>query len=361
MYSIRFERTIEKMKEEGLNQLIVTSAPDLFYYLGKWIHSGERMVALYINSNGEKKLILNEIIMNPKAFSDSDVKVVPYKDGQEPLDMLVAMIDGAQVLGIDKNWPSHFLISLMEQCAGLKVVDSAKVVDMVRIKKGEDEVEKLATVSAIVDKVMEDFIKILPQGFSEAEGEEKLLELFKKHGSPEFSFDPILAYGANAANPHHMNSSATPKKGDCVIIDIGGRTDDYCSDTTRTVFLGEPCEEAKKIYELVRTANEAAIAKVKPGVTLGEVDAAARNVISEAGYGEYFTHRTGHGIGIEVHELPSVSAGNEMKLEVGMSFSIEPGIYMEGKYGVRIEDIVVVTEDGCRVLNSYPKTMQIIG
>jgi len=354
----RFEKAINKMEKEGLSQLIVTSESDLFYFLGKWVHSGERMIALYINKNGDKKLIINEIIMNPKEFKNVDA--IGYRDGQDPIEILLGLVDENEKLGIDKNWPSHFLIELMERKPAMKFVNSSKVIDGVRLIKGADEVEKLAKVSAIVDKVMNDFVSIVPQKFTEKEAEGKLLELFKKHGSEKFSFEPIIAYGANAANPHHLNSNAVPQSGDCIIIDIGGVTDDYCSDTTRTVFLGEPCEEAKKIYELVRKANEAAIAKVKPGVTLGEIDRAARAVIEEAGYGEYFTHRTGHGIGIEVHELPSVSDGNAMKLEPGMAFSIEPGIYMEGKYGVRIEDIVIVTEDGCRVLNQYPKEIQII-
>lgn len=354
----RFDKTIKNMEKEGLSQLIVTSKSDLFYFLGKWVDSGERMIALYINSKGEKKLIINEIIMSPKAFTNVDA--IGYKDGEDPIGILLGLVNENEKIGIDKNWPAHFLLELMERKPAMKFINSSKVVDAVRLRKGADEVEKLANASAIVDKVMEDFVNMLPEKFTEKEAETKLLQLFKKHGSEKFSFEPIIAYGANAANPHHLNSNAVPKDGDCIIIDIGGVTDDYCSDTTRTVFIGEPSEEAKRIYDLVKKANEAAIAKVKPGVAFSEVDRAARAVIEEGGYGEYFTHRTGHGIGIEVHELPSVAEGNEMKLERGMSFSIEPGIYMEGKYGVRIEDIVVVTEDGCRVLNKYPKEMKII-
>jgi Xaa-Pro dipeptidase len=347
------------MKEEGLHQLIVTSEADLFYYLGKWISTGERMISLYINVNGETKLIINEIIMNPKEFNDIDV--IGYRDGEDPVGILLKLIDSSgKPVGIDKNWPSHFLIELMERNSALKFVNSSKVVDNVRLIKGNDEIEKLVKSSEIVDKVMHDFIGLLPKKFSEKEAEGILLDLFKNHGAAGFSFEPIVAYGTNAANPHHINSEAVPKNGDSIIIDIGGVADDYCSDTTRTVFFGEPCDELKSIFEIVKAANKAAEDRVRPGVTFSEVDRAARNVIEEAGYGMYFSHRTGHGLGIEVHEMPSVAEGNNAKLEAGMVFSIEPGIYIDGKYGVRIEDIVVVTEDGCKVLNHFTKDMIII-
>ena len=184
--------------------------------------------------------------------------------------------------------------------------------------------------------------------------------MFAKENTFEVSFSPLICYGENSAIPHHDSGTDMPKDNVAILIDMGGRTNGYCSDMTRSFFYGDAPEEYLKIYELVRQANLAGIAAVKPGVKIKDVDNATRSVIADAGYGEFFTHRTGHGIGIEVHEYPDVNSINEMVIEEGMTFSVEPGIYLPNKYGVRIEDIVLVTKDGCEVLNSYPKTLQTL-
>ncbi|HIX82898.1 MAG TPA: aminopeptidase P family protein, partial [Candidatus Erysipelatoclostridium merdavium] len=174
------------------------------------------------------------------------------------------------------------------------------------------------------------------------------------------SFEPIVAFGANGANPHHENDDSQLKPGDSVIIDMGCKYHGYCSDMTRTVFYKEVSEEAKKVYQLVRKANEAAEAMIKPGVKLCDIDKTARDIISEAGYGKEFNHRLGHFIGRDVHEYGDVSVNFDLEVKEGMTFSIEPGVYLPGKFGVRVEDLVLVTKDGCQVLNSYSKDLIVV-
>lgn len=176
----------------------------------------------------------------------------------------------------------------------------------------------------------------------------------------ELSFTPLICFGENGAEPHHDSDETILEENQAIIVDIGGRKDGYCSDMTRSFFYGTPDEAYMTVYNLVKDANLAAIKAVKPGVTFKDIDNAARQVIAAAGYGEAFTHRTGHGIGINVHEFPDVSSVNDMICEAGMIFSIEPGIYLREKFGVRIEDLVLVTEDGCEVLNQYPKALLTI-
>jgi Xaa-Pro dipeptidase len=214
--------------------------------------------------------------------------------------------------------------------------------------------------SRLNDDAMTMLIDALHEDMTEKEMEDRLREIYDSLGAEGFSFTPIIAYGKNGANPHHENSHRLLKEGDSVILDIGCRKDNYASDMTRTVFYMEVDEKAKEVYETVLKANRKAIDKVKPGVKFSEIDEAARAVIEEKGYGKYFTHRTGHSIGIEVHEYGDVSSANEDLLMPGMIFSVEPGIYLEGELGVRIEDLVLVTEEGHEVLNSYPKDLQII-
>jgi Xaa-Pro dipeptidase len=227
--------------------------------------------------------------------------------------------------------------------------------------KDEEEISLMREASKVNDKVMKEVIKVINENNDEKAICKLLADLYEKEGTHSFSFHPLIAYGANAAEPHHDSDSTKLKSGDSVIIDIGGLTNRYCSDMTRTVFYKTISEEQRNIYELVLKANLKAIEAVKPGVKFSEVDKAARAVIEAGGYGQYFTHRTGHNIGIEVHEFPDVSAANDnMVLQKGMIFSIEPGIYLPGNSGVRIEDLVVVTEHGCEVLNSHSKDLMVI-
>ena len=215
--------------------------------------------------------------------------------------------------------------------------------------------------SRINDAVMERLIACLGQNHTEKELGEILLKLYLDEGCSGFSFEPITAFAGNAADPHHVPDNSRGKRGDCVVLDIGGVKDDYCSDMTRTVFLGEVSARAREIYEVVLEANRRGIAAAKPGNRMRDVDDAARNYITEKGFGPYFTHRTGHSIGLEVHEAGDVSAVNDALIRPGQCFSVEPGIYIpEENIGVRIEDLVLITESGCEVLNHFPKELTVV-
>lgn len=358
MLTERCNRIIEKMKEKNLNQLIITSPADIYYTTGHWLESGERLQALYLNIHGDKILIVNAISSNIQ--DRNNIKICSFNDNDNPIKLLSSIVNSNEILGIDKNWPSHFLIELMEMHANIKLVNSSEIIDIVRMIKDEDEIAKLRNASNVVDNVMEDIINYIGKGITERQAAKQLRETFEKYGTHEYSFEPIIAYGKNGADPHHGTDDSLLEEGNSVVIDIGGRTDFYCSDITRTVFFGEPCVEARKIYEIVLEANMRAIEIIKPGVLFSDIDRAAREYIEKCGYGKYFTHRTGHCIGIEDHEYPSVGGNNQMPIEAGMVFSVEPGIYIPGKYGVRIEDIIVVTKDGKEVLNKAPKKLRII-
>ena len=252
------------------------------------------------------------------------------------------------------------MLKLQAQKAGAAIVNGSPVVDRVRTCKDEEEVALMAEASRLNDLAVDQMIKLIPAHMSEKQMAKKLSEVYDGVGADGISFEPIICYGANSADPHHLNDNSTVKPGDAVILDIGCVKDNYCSDMTRTVFYKSVSDEMKTIYNTVLEANLKAISKVKPGVSFAEVDAAARDHITAAGYGEYFIHRTGHSIGLEVHDFGDVSSANHDLLQPGMIFSIEPGIYIPGKGGVRIEDLVVVTAEGCRVLNQYPKDLRII-
>ncbi|MBO1264987.1 aminopeptidase P family protein [Proteiniclasticum sp. SCR006] len=357
MYSERIEKLRALMKEKNLTQLLVTDTASIFYLTGRWIEAGERLLVLLIRQSGKPVFFINELF--PEKESE-DLDFVWIKDTTDSIALLAEKLEKEEILGIDKNWPSGFLIRLMETTGSAKVVNSSLLLDLIRSRKDEEEIQFMREASRLNDDAMTMLIDALHEDMTEKEMEDRLREIYDSLGAEGFSFTPIIAYGKNGANPHHENSHRLLKEGDSVILDIGCRKDNYASDMTRTVFYMEVDEKAKEVYETVLEANRKAIDKVKPGMKFSEIDQAARAVIEEKGYGKYFTHRTGHSIGIEVHEYGDVSSANEDLLMPGMIFSVEPGIYLEGELGVRIEDLVLVTEEGHEVLNSYPKDLQII-
>jgi Xaa-Pro aminopeptidase len=225
--------------------------------------------------------------------------------------------------------------------------------------KDDEEVELLRTVALAADEAFADLLELPFAGRRELDVADVVRERLVERGHETTDF-AIVASGPNGASPHHGAGERTIESGDAVVLDFGGTREGYYSDITRTVFVGEPQEEHRAVYEVVRSAQQAAFDAVRPGATAQEVDRAARGVISEAGYGERFVHRTGHGIGLDLHEPPYIVEGNETLLEPGMTFSDEPGIYLPGRFGVRIEDQVVVTTNGAERLNEASRELTVV-
>ena len=346
------------MERENIPQIIISDPAVIFYLTGAWIHPGERLLALYLNKNGNHTLLVNDLFRQTK---DLGVEIQYYNDIQDGVELLSRFMEPDTPVAIDKYWPSRFLLRLQALKAASGYVNSSAIVDGVRLVKTPKEQEKMRTASRLNDQVMKKLVNILSENHTELELKDILLTLYTEAGCEGFSFEPITAYAGNAADPHHEPDDSRGKYGDCVVLDIGGLKDNYCSDMTRTVFLGAVTDRQREIYEIVREANLRGIAAAKPGNRMCDVDNAARSFIEEKGFGKYFTHRTGHSIGLEVHEAGDVSAVNEAIIQPGQCFSVEPGIYIpEENIGVRIEDLVLITEDGCEVLNRYPKELKVI-
>ena len=249
----------------------------------------------------------------------------------------------------------------MQKMTSGAVINASLAMDLTRGVKDLEEQEKMRASSAINDAAMKRFRGLIQEGVTEKEVAEQMLSIYRELGADGFSFEPLVAFGVNAADPHHAPDDTVVKPGDAVLFDVGCIKDGYCSDMTRTFYFQEVKKAHQMIYDIVRKANEKAIAKVRPDVPLCELDKTARDVITEAGYGPYFTHRLGHFIGLSEHEYGDVSSVNTRVAEAGMIFSIEPGIYLTGDTGVRIEDLILVTEDGCEVLNHASKELEILG
>lgn len=358
MDACKLNNVLAAMKAREIPQMIISDPAVIFYLTGAWIHPGERLLVLYLHENGGHKLLVNDLF---RQNEDLGVEIRYYNDVEDGVEILSSFAQADAPVAIDKNWPARFLLRLQELGCGSCYVNSSGIVDGVRLIKTSDEREKMRTASRLNDAAMEKLVHAVSEDHTELELKAILHEIYLDAGCEDFSFDPITAFAGNAADPHHIPDGSRGKAGDCVVLDIGGLKDNYCSDMTRTVFLGSVSERQKEIYNVVLEANLRGIAAAKPGNRMCDVDHAARSYIEEKGFGKYFTHRTGHSIGLEVHEAGDVSAVNRAVIQPGQCFSVEPGIYIpEEGIGVRIEDLVLITEDGCEVLNSYPKELRVV-
>lgn len=353
----RIDGVVANMKEAGLDYLLISEPSSIDYLIDYVNNPGERMYVLMLGTKGDHKLFFNKLFFVDK---DLGIDIVWHSDVDDATQTIVDNLKDAKKIGVDKHWSANFLLDLMEKLPDVKFVNGSKCVDYKRMVKDDREQQLMIEASIINDKAMAEMIKQVALDLSEVEVASKLKDIYQKLGASDISFDTIVAYGKNGANPHHENDDSRLKPGDSIIIDMGCKYQGYCSDMTRTVFYKEVSQEAKEVYELVKAANEAAEAMIKPGVRLCDIDKTARDLITKAGYGKEFNHRLGHFIGKDVHEYGDVSVNFDLEVQEGMIFSIEPGVYLPGKFGVRIEDLVLVTKDGCKVLNSYTKDLIVI-
>lgn len=327
--------------------ILISDEKMIAYLVGQRFHVQERFLGLLI-SPSNIILFLNELF--PTHLTG--LKIVRFNDADDPIQRLNEHIHSG-LLYVDKHLRAGFLLKLM-RLNPLLNIELDDMADRVRAIKDKDEIETMRIASQINDAVMSEVKALCVPGIREKEIAMQIENLFISKGATGISFSPIIAFGKNTADPHAIPNDTELKEGMPVIIDMGCVYQGYCSDMTRSFIIGEN-KTMEEIYPIVKRANLAAIDAVRPGALFRDIDKAARDVIREAGYGDAFIHRTGHGIGQDVHEPYDVSPNSEVVAQVGMIFSIEPGIYLPSLGGIRIEDLVVVTEDGCEVLNHSKK------
>ena len=282
-----------------------------------------------------------------------------WTDAANPYTLTAGLLHAKGRFGISDNaWALH-LLALRKLLPDSSYASLTEALPMLRAVKDAAELERLAAAGAAADATYEQILKVRFSGRRESDVAADLAALLMEHGHSQVDFT-VVGSGPNGANPHHEAGDRTIEGGDMVVLDFGGLMHGYGSDTSRTVHVGEPTAEEQRVHDVVREAQEAGCRAVRPGVACQEIDRAARAVITEFGYGERFIHRTGHGIGVTTHEPPYMIEGEEQPLVPGMCFSVEPGIYLPGRFGVRIEDIVTVTESGGRRLNTTARELAVV-
>ncbi len=355
VHADRLRRAAREAAARDLDALLITPSPDYVYLLGYTAPALERLTCLVVPADGDPTLVL-PLLEEPLARHElgalaERIGLVPWEETDDPFGLVREVLAGGamRVAVQDQMW-ARFALRLRAALDPAEVVVAGPAMSALRRIKTKPEVDRLRAAAQAADTAMDAIRGERLSGRPERDVSSRIRTLLLEAGHETADF-AIVGSGPNSASPHHEPSERMIEQGDAVVLDIGGMRDGYGSDTTRTVFVGEPPSEFRNLFDVLAQAQLAAAAAVVPGVAAHEVDRAARRIIAEAGYGDAFLHRTGHGIGMETHEEPYIVEGNAEPLRAGETFSIEPGIYLAGRWGARIEDIVVCTADGSEVLN----------
>ena len=368
MTSNRLDQLHTALDQAGLDAVVLNAGPMLVYLTGLHFHLSERPVVLLIAQNKAPVIVLPELEI-PK-ISLFPYRVDPFPYGENPGEWPAIFRKAVQSLGLDgkKIGVEPRQLRLLEfqyvrdGAPEADFPDASDALSSLRLRKDKSEVDSMRQAVKVAQTALLATLPFIKIGISENEVASELTIQLLKHGSePELPFSPIVSSGLNSANPHASPTERKLQSGDLLVIDWGATVDGYISDLTRTFAVGKVEAEFKKIAEIVLKANEAGRSAGRPGVPCANVDKAARNVIENAGYGQFFTHRTGHGIGMEAHEQPYIRSDNSQMLYPGMAYTVEPGIYLPQRGGVRIEDNVVVTKEGVEILSDLPRELIAVG
>lgn len=357
----RIERLAGVLRDEGIDAYLAWSPDSLSYLADYHEHGGRRLLVVGISPQGQDWIVCPSMSVGPAqraGFSRIDA----WNDGEDPIPLVMGMAEAwslrSGIVAVDDEMPAHILLRLQEALPAALFRTGGRLLARLTAIKEPREIDLLREAGRRTDEVFEEVQPQIRAGMTERQIERLLVDGMARRGlTPYFA---IIASGPNGADPHHLTGERTLQRGDVVVVDFGGDLEGYKSDITRMVCIGEPTEEQARVHDTVYRAHMAAREAIRPGVTGEQVDAAARKVIEDAGYGEYFVHRTGHGIGMRGQEDPFIVAGNDEPLEVTNCFSIEPGIYLPGRFGVRIENIVTVTQDGHESLNADPSPTLVV-
>jgi len=357
------EMAIEELGSGGADALLLFPGADIGYYTGFSIGPSERLAAALIPFSADPVLLVNQLEEELRGQKPWVTDVDTWLEHEDPVEILAQNFErldlGGAVVAINEDAPWGWIKRLSDRLPGLLFVDATSHLSRIRMVKSPQEVDWMRMACAITDKALETGFEEMRTGMTESDLAGIITAEIRASGGGA-GYAGVL-FGERAALPHGRPGGKVLEPGDCVLVDMGTKIHGYSSDLTRTVFYGEPTARHAEIYDLVYEANRVAYEAVRPGVACGELDSIARRVIEDGGYGEHFIHRLGHGVGLQGHERPYLVQGNELELEPGMTFTIEPGIYVVGEVGVRVEDTVVCTPEGCerltrlsRELASYP-------
>jgi Xaa-Pro aminopeptidase len=358
-YKQRIDVARRVMDERGIDAVCLSVGSDLPYLTGYRAMPLERVTMLVVPREGRVHLVVPELEAPRVTVPDDAFEVVGWAESDDPIAAIDGFLADAATIAIgDETW-ARFVIDLQNANTARSYVGASELMAQLRMHKSPDEINALRQAGRTVDTVVEEMAGVRFSGRTERSISRELIDRTTSLGHDTMDF-AIVASGPNGASPHHEPGDRVIEPGDAVVVDFGGTQNGYCSDTTRMFVVGTAPYGFDAAFEVLREAQEAAVDAVRPGVTASSIDEVARDIITDAGYGELFIHRLGHGIGMDTHEHPYIIEGNDQTLDPGMAFSIEPGIYTPGEWGMRIEDIVAVTDEGVERLNTSDRNYRVV-
>lgn len=358
----RMGRAQSVMRERGVDYLFVAPSADLIYFFDVASHASERLLLLMIPQSGKSHLVIANFERTHADGKEDLVELHTWEEHENPLDPVREVAAGVRrpTIAVCDQMRAGFLVGMLEVLPDANFSNGTGIIRELRMVKDELEIERLKRAAEMADAAWDEFVSTAKlSGKTETQAAGELAALRARHGL-EVTGIGICASGPNSAKPHHRTGQRRIQPGDSVVFDFGGKYEHYTADVTRTVHVGEPSDEYRRAYQTVLEANEAAVAYYRPGVACQEVDQAARSIIEAAGYGRYFSHRLGHGLGLDGHEEPYLVKGNSLPLRMGMVFSDEPGIYIPGEFGIRVEDSVVVRDGGGEKINHCRRDLVVM-
>ncbi len=364
IYASRLEQCQKLMSEKGVDVTFLAPGPNLYYLSGFLEEPGERLLTLIVPQSGDPLFVVPELYEHHVRSFSTVQHIIPWKESQDPRTVLSNVMTQIGLkhrkIGVDGRMWSRFLLMLQSVVPNAVYEDANHLISNLRITKSQQEIEFLQKAAEIADSTFTEILSECKVGVTESQIAAELVYEMRRRGAEGTAFEPIASSGPNAALPHYRSGERKLQDGDLLVLDYGCTYHGYHSDVTRTIAIGHCDAERRKAYSTVQSAQEEACNRAATGMAAQELDRIARQVIKTAGYGEFFIHRTGHGIGLEVHEEPYIVEGNMARLSEGMAFSVEPGIYLPYKYGVRIEDIVIMESGNARRFNKCSRELMVL-
>lgn len=357
-----FDKLVNVLQKNSIDAILIAPSEEMEFIMGHNTHLCERFQALIIKSDGTYFYICNLLTVDEvQAVLGPDIKVYGWFDGDVFTDTVKKAFEEngliGKTIGVNSTERAFIILQIMD-AVNVKFINGKPLLEEMRLIKDEEELENLRIAARITDESYEELLKFIKPGIKEADIARRMNEIFKEKGADR-GFTMVCS-GSNSSYPHYNSDQRIIQEKDIIVLDWGCKYKDMCADMSRTVFVGDISKEEKEVYEIVLASQEAGEKAAVAGAYIPDVDNAAREIIEKSGFGEYFFTRLGHGIGYSVHEAPDIKKSNKNHLEKGMVFSVEPGIYIAGKFGMRIENIVAVTENGNEVLNKASKDIKII-
>jgi Xaa-Pro dipeptidase len=357
---MRLTHLMAKMEQQNIKQAFLMNDRNIFYVTGLSINFQERFGGVFVHAGKVCHVFCHQMDVPHIQEQNQEMEITYWNDDDDPLEYFLSLIKLQEPLGLEKDAPAHLILRLLNKNRDAALPSISPLIEELRIIKDAQEIALLKQSASISDAILHQWVQLSYDLMSEQNAAYAIQELYALHEMYDFPFRPVVAYGSNSANPNHQPTNRYSSQPEVTLVRLGCKAEHYAAPITRTFFFGKPPDDKKAIYECIKEAQLRAIEMIKPGFPLYMIDKMARDFLNQSFFGRHFIHGVGHGVGLSVYEPPFITQENTLIIQPGMIFSIGPGVYIPGQFGMRVEDIVLVTDNGCEKISKSPMVLQAI-